>query len=59
MIPITLATIITCSQAISLLNRLENVSGLTKSQKEEIALEVRKVVKTCPIKIKDDKTNGR
>ena len=55
MIPITLATIITCSQAISLIDRLERVSGLSKTQKEEIVLEIRKVVKSCPIKIKDDK----
>lgn len=55
MIPITLATIITCSQAIALIDRLERVSGLSKTQKEEIVLEIRKVVKSCPIKIKDDK----
>lgn len=55
MIPITLATIITCSQAIALIDRLANVSGLSKTQREEIVLEIRKVVKSCPIKIKDDK----
>jgi hypothetical protein len=55
MIPITLATIITCSQAISLIDRLASISSLSRAQKEEIVLEIRKVIKSCPIKIKDDK----
>ena len=55
MIPITLTTIITCSQAFALIDKVTKVVGLTTTQKEEIVLEIKKVVKSCPVKIKNDK----
>jgi hypothetical protein len=49
-----LSTIISCSQAFSLLNRITNVVGLTPQQKIEIINEVRKVVPSCPVTIQKD-----
>ena len=49
-----LSTIISCSQAFSLVNRITNVVGLTPQQKVEIIKEVRKVVPSCPVTIQKD-----
>jgi hypothetical protein len=49
-----LSTIISCSQAFSLVNRITNVVGLTPQQKIEIIKEVRKVVPSCPVTIQKD-----
>ena len=49
-----LSTIISCSQAFSLVNRITNVVGLTPHQKIEIVNEVRKVVPSCPVTIQKD-----
>ena len=49
-----LSTIISCSQAFSLINRITNVVGLTPHQKIEIVNEVRKVVPSCPVTIQKD-----
>ena len=51
---VILSTVITCSQAISLINRMANVPGLTSQQKLEIVKEVRKVVPSCPVTIQKD-----
>lgn len=45
------ATIITCSDAISLIHRLTRVVGLTEVQRTEIVQEIRKVVPSCPVKV--------
>lgn len=59
-IPLILSTtIITCSQAISLINRINDIVLLTKNQKTEIIFEIKKVIKSCPIKIEGEKSNGR
>lgn len=59
-IPLILSTtIITCSQAISLINRINDILLLTKNQKTEIIFEIKKVIKSCPIKIEGEKSNGR
>ena len=56
MIPLILSTtIITCSQAISLINRINDIVLLTKNQKTEIIFEIKKVIKSCPIKIEGEK----
>jgi hypothetical protein len=53
------ATVISCSQAMNVIQRIKNVSGLTESQKTEIIQEVRKTIPSCPIKIiKDDGRNS-
>ena len=38
---VLLATAITCTQSINLLQRITNVVGLTESQKTEIITEIR------------------
>ena len=47
-------SIITCSQAFGLVNRITNVVGLTPQQKIEIMHEIRKVVPSCPVTIQKD-----
>jgi hypothetical protein len=51
MVAILSTTIITCSQALDVMNRLSSVYGLTQNQKIEIILELRKIVPSCPVKI--------
>lgn len=43
------ATIISCTQAINLINRVTSVMGLTDLQKKEIITEIKKVVPSCPV----------
>jgi len=45
------ATIITCSDALSLIHRLTRVVGLTEVQRTEIVQEIQKVIPSCPVKI--------
>jgi hypothetical protein len=47
-------TIISCSQAIQIFDRLQNVIGLSPRQKIEVITEIRKVIPTCPIIIKNE-----
>lgn len=51
MIPVFATTIITCSQAIGIVNRLQQVVGLSYSQKMEIIRELTKVIPSCPVKV--------
>jgi hypothetical protein len=55
---VILSTLITCSQAFSLINRITSVVGLTSQQKLEIIKEVRKVVPSCPVTIQKDVTKS-
>jgi hypothetical protein len=48
-------TIITCSQAIQLINNVVNVVGLSNQQKTEIIEEIKKIVPSCPIIIQETK----
>ncbi len=54
MVVLLASTIISCSDAISLINRLTKVVGLTEVQKTEIVHEIRKVIPFCPVTIKKD-----
>lgn len=54
MVEIFSITIISCSQAVRIFNRLQNVVGLTPTQKIEIVREIKKVIPSCPILIQDD-----
>lgn len=45
------ATIITCSDALNVIQRITRVVGLTELQKNEIIHEIRKVVPSCPVKV--------
>jgi hypothetical protein len=51
MVVLLTTTIITCSDALNLINRLTRVVGLTELQKTEIIHEIRKVIPSCPIKV--------
>lgn len=57
MVALMLSTTISCSQAISILNRVQNVMGLTTQQKLEIMMELRKFIPSCPVKIDSSKQN--
>lgn len=54
MTPLILSTVITCSQAIGLVNRIVSVVGLSPKQKIEIISELKSLVPTCPVTIKPD-----
>lgn len=54
MIALFSATIITCSDALAIVNRLSNVIGLSYSQKIEIIKTLKEHIPTCPITIKPD-----
>lgn len=48
MVELFLTTTITCSQAISVINRLKEVVGLTPDQKTEIVKEIKQSIPLCP-----------
>lgn len=54
MLEILSITIISCSQAFRIFNRLQNLAGLTPAQKIEIIGEIKKVIPSCPILIQND-----
>lgn len=54
MVSLLLATTISCADALSIIQRLTKVSGLTPIQKSEIVQEVRKSIPFCPVTIKKD-----
>lgn len=47
-------TIITCSQAIQLISNVSKVVGLNNQQRIEIIEEIKKVVPSCPVIIKEN-----
>lgn len=47
-------TIISCSQALQILNRLQNIVGLSSTQKIEVATEIKKNIPSCPIIIRNE-----
>jgi hypothetical protein len=49
MVVLLSTTIISCTQAINLINRLSSVVGLTDLQRKEIVTEIKKVVPSCPV----------
>lgn len=53
MVVLLSTTIISCSQAVALVLRLRDVVGLTEKQKSEIVIEMKRLVPSCPVKIKD------
>lgn len=61
MVPVFLTTFLSCSQIFAIANRIQNIMGLTYQQKMEIANELRKVVPSCPVVIRNDdsKTNSK
>lgn len=51
MVVLLSTTIISCTQALNLINRVSSVVGLTDLQRKEIVLELKKVIPSCPVKI--------
>jgi hypothetical protein len=54
MVVLFATTIISCSDAVKIINRLSNVIGLSYKQKIELIQTVNQSVPTCPIKIVPD-----
>jgi hypothetical protein len=48
-------TILSCPQAIQLIANVSNVVGLTNQQKMQVIEELKKIVPSCPVIIKDIK----
>jgi hypothetical protein len=51
MVVFVTATIISCSDALTVIQRISKVVGLTELQRTEIIQEIRKVVPSCPVKV--------
>jgi hypothetical protein len=54
MVVLFTSTIITCSQAMNIIHRIQRVVGLTEIQKTEIIQEIRKVIPFCPVIVKQN-----
>lgn len=51
MVVLLASTIISCSDALSIIHRVTKIVGLTEVQKTEIIEEIRKVIPSCPVKV--------
>jgi hypothetical protein len=54
MVELLATTVISCSDAFRIVNRIGNVIGLSYQQKMEVIRIVSQQVPTCPIKIVSD-----
>ncbi len=54
MVELFAATIISCSEAVRITNRLASVIGLTYKQKIELIQVINQNIPSCPIKIVPD-----
>lgn len=54
MVALIATTVISCSDAVRIVNRLANVIGLTYKQKIELIQTVNQHIPTCPVKIVQD-----
>jgi len=54
MVALFLTTTITCSQAVSLLNRIKSHSALPDFIKTELIQTIRETIPTCPVIVKKD-----
>ena len=52
MVELFATTIINCSDAISIINRITKVVGLTNQQRIEIIQTIQKSIPTCPLIVK-------
>lgn len=55
MVVLLSATVISCSQALAIINRIQRVVGLTDAQRTEITQEIRKVIPMCPVTVVQEK----
>jgi len=56
MVALFIATTISCSDALRIINRITSVVGLTNQQRIEIIQTVRQSIPTCPVKIESNDT---
>lgn len=54
MVALFIATTISCSDAVSIINRITKVVGLTNQQRIEIILTIQKSIPSCPLIIKSN-----
>jgi hypothetical protein len=54
MVGLLATTIISCSDAVKIINRLSNVIGLSYQQKIEVIQVISQHIPTCPLKIVPD-----
>lgn len=54
MVPLILSTVISCSDAVGIINKIASSIRLSNEQKIEIISELRKMIPTCPVTIKKD-----
>lgn len=54
MVALFLATTISCTDALNIIQRITKVVGLTQLQKIEIVQEIRKTIPFCPVIVKKD-----
>lgn len=52
MVVLLSSTIISCSQALQIIDRLQKIVGLTPIQRSEISIEIKKIIPSCPVIIK-------
>jgi hypothetical protein len=57
MVVLLSTTIISCSQAVSIISRIQQVVGLTYQQRTEIIKELRDFIPSCPVKIETTKND--
>lgn len=55
MVVLIASTVISCSQALNIVTRLQKVAGLTPAQRIEIHKEISKTITNCPVQIVEDK----
>jgi len=56
MVALLLTTTISCSDAISIINRITKVVGITPQQRIEIIQTIQKSIPSCPLIIKPNDT---
>ena len=54
MVVLLASTIISCNDALGIIQRITKVVGLTDLQKAEIVQEIRKTIPFCPVIVKKD-----
>jgi hypothetical protein len=59
MVALVLTTTISCSQALSIVNRVGRVIGLTPQQRIEILQVVKEHIPTCPFTVIPDERSKR
>jgi hypothetical protein len=59
MVALFFTTIITCSQAHQVIKRIHENRGLPTSTRQELIQEIRQVIPSCPIIVKQDEPKSK